>query len=50
MNGDKYGHWKKAMEVALIAKNKLGFVLTFVTKSTITSALYLLNGIDVIKW
>ena len=27
MNGDNYDHWKKAMKVALIAKNKLGFVL-----------------------
>ena len=27
MNGENYAHWRKAMEVALIAKNKLGFVL-----------------------
>jgi len=27
MNGENYAHWRKAMEVALIAKNKLAFVL-----------------------
>lgn len=27
MNRENYGHWKKAMEVALITKNKLGFAL-----------------------
>jgi len=27
MNGENYTHWRKAMEVALIAKNKLSFVL-----------------------
>ena len=27
LNGDNYSHWKKAMEIALVAKNKLGFVL-----------------------
>ena len=32
MNGDNYGYWKKAMEVALIVKNKLGFVLRTVKK------------------
>jgi len=26
MNGDNYDHWMKAIEVALIAKKKLGFV------------------------
>ena len=26
-NGKNYGTWKKSMEIALIAKNKLGFVL-----------------------
>ena len=26
LNGDNYSHWKKAMEIALVAKNKLGFV------------------------
>jgi len=25
MNGENYAHWRKAIEVALIAKNKLGF-------------------------
>jgi len=32
MNSENYGHWKKAMEVALIAKNKLGFALGTCTK------------------
>ena len=27
LNGKNYGTWKKSMEIALIAKNKLGFVL-----------------------
>ena len=32
MNGETYGHWKKAVEVALITKNKLGFALGTCTK------------------
>jgi len=27
LNGKNYGTWKKSIEKALIAKNKLGFVL-----------------------
>jgi len=27
LNGRNYATWKKSMEIALIAKNKLGFVL-----------------------
>ena len=26
LNGRNYGHWKRAMEVTLIGKNKLSFV------------------------
>jgi len=39
MNGENYGHWRKAMEVALIAKNKLGFVLGDCVKPASTSPL-----------
>ena len=39
MNGDNYAHWTKAMEVVLIAKNKLGFVLGDCTKPLATSPL-----------
>ena len=34
LNGDNYNHWKKAMEIALVAKNKLGFVLGYCAKPT----------------
>ena len=39
MNGDNYDQWKKAMKVALIAKNKLGFVLGDWSKPSTTSPL-----------
>lgn len=39
MNGENYSHWRKAMEVALIAKNKLGFVLGNCVKPASTSPL-----------
>lgn len=26
LDGDNYGHWKRAVEVSLVANNKLGFV------------------------
>jgi len=26
LDGRNYGHWRKAAEIALIAKNKIGFV------------------------
>ena len=32
LNGENYGHWRKAMEIALISKNKLGVVLRTCTK------------------
>ena len=39
MNGENYGHWKNAMEVALIAKNKLGFALGTCSKPAVGSPL-----------
>ena len=39
MNGENYAHWTKVVEVALIAKNKLGFVLRDCTKPLATSPL-----------
>ena len=39
MNGKNYGLWKKAMEVALIAKNQLGFVLRTCIKPNANSPL-----------
>ena len=48
MNGENCGHWKKAMEVALIAKNKLGFASG--TYSKLQQVLHCKdNGIGVIK-
>ena len=39
LNGDNYNHWKKAMEIALVAKNKLGFVLGHCVKPTAVNLL-----------
>ena len=39
LNGNNYGHWKKSMEMALIFKNKLGFVLGTCSKPDSTSPL-----------
>ena len=39
LNGDNYNHWKKAMEIALVAKNKLGFVLGHCAKPSIANLL-----------
>uniref|UniRef100_A0A7C8Z3N9 Retrotransposon Copia-like N-terminal domain-containing protein n=1 Tax=Opuntia streptacantha TaxID=393608 RepID=A0A7C8Z3N9_OPUST len=39
LNGRNYGTWKKSIEIALIAKNKLGFVLGTCTKPEATSPL-----------
>jgi len=37
MNGENYAHWRKAMEVALITKNKLRFVLGICARPLATS-------------
>ena len=37
LNGKNYGTWKKSMEIALIAKNKLGFVLGTCSNPDISS-------------
>lgn len=37
LNGKNYGTWKKSVEIALIAKNKLGFVLGTCSKPDATS-------------
>ena len=39
MNGENCSHWKKVMEVALTAKNKLGFVLGTCSKPSPSSPL-----------
>ena len=39
MNDENYAHWRKAVEVALIAKNKLGFVMGSCTRPLATSPL-----------
>jgi len=39
MNEENYGHWKKAIEIALIAKNKLSFVLGTCSKPAAGSSL-----------
>lgn len=41
LNGKNYGTWNKSMEIALIAKNKLGFVLGTCSKPDTNS--FLLN-------
>ena len=40
LDGHNYGHWKKAVEIALIAKNKIGFVRGTCTKPAATSPLF----------
>ena len=40
LNGKNYGTWKKSMEIALIAKNKLGFVLGTCGQPGSTSPLF----------
>ena len=40
LNGKSYGTWKKSMEIALIAKNKLGFVLGTCSQPDLTSPLF----------
>jgi len=39
LNGKNYGTWKKSIEIALIAKNKLGFVFSTCSKPNDTSPL-----------
>ena len=39
LNGNNYSHWEKAMEIALIAKNKLGFLLGQCAKPTAANLL-----------
>jgi len=39
LNGKSYGTWKKSIEIALIAKNKLGFVLGTCSKLDAASPL-----------
>ena len=39
LNGENYGHRRQAMEIALISKNKLGFVLETCTKLAPTSSM-----------
>lgn len=34
LNGRKYTHWKRSVEVSLFAKNKIGFVTGFCSKPT----------------
>jgi len=52
LNGENYGHWRKAVEIALISKNKLGFVLELVRNliQPLLWPLWLIIGIVVIKW
>ena len=40
LNGKNYGTWKKSMEIALIAKNKVGFVLGTCSQPGLTSPLF----------
>ena len=40
LNGKNYGTWIKSIEIALIAKNKLGFVLGTCTKPDASSPLF----------
>jgi len=40
LNGKNYGTWKKSVEIALIAKNKLGFVLGTCTKPDASSPFF----------
>ena len=39
LNGRNYGTWKKSIEIALIVKNKIGFVLGICSKPDATSPL-----------
>jgi len=40
LNGRNYGTWKKSMEIALTAKNKLGFVLGTCTAPTVNTPMF----------